>query len=436
MFARSTSRTCSLTAVNGVGSTARDLCLRVGMATIVDMARAQEVTVGRRRFPSIMQAAKAYGLSESVVRARIRRMGWSIEEALGLKSPPYRKRIRIKVQVHTSRGIRRFVSVNAAAKAFGLSQSLVLRRLNAGWSHEQCLGIQPPPKRRGRVSTLTPEQRQTQKRNYNREYAERNRVQLRQYARDYHAARMKDSAYREYHRSRTARWRKANPDAVRAIHRKHWENLNEEQRKRRRELKRRLYHADLERSRSLQRRWRAENRDRAIARARDYVSRLSPEKREHLKQMQREWRQRNSERRREASKTPEAKATRRRYLKRRWREDPQHKLGLILRNRLNRALSGQAKAGSAVRHLGCNIEELREHLESLFQEGMGWDNWGLGPGTWQIDHVAPLAIHDLTDPEQLAIVCHWSNLMPTWHEDHARKTVVDTAAIRRRKRLR
>jgi hypothetical protein len=412
------------------------LYLAVGGAKIVGMAKGQEITVGRRRFPSIMQAAKAYGLSESVVRARIRRMGWSIEEALGLKSPPYRKRVRIELQVHTSRGIRRFVSVNAAAKAFGLSQSLVFNRLKAGWSHEQCLGIQPPPKRRGRVSSVTPEQREARKRQYNREYAERNRAQLREYARTYHAARMQDAAFREYHRERTARWRKANPSAVSVIQRRHRQNLNDEQRERRRELKRRLYHADLERSRDLQRRWRAENRGRAIARARAYVSKLSPEKREHLKRMQREWRQRNKERRREASKTPEAKATRRRYLKRRWREDPQHKLGLILRNRLNKALSGRAKAGSAVRYLGCSIEELREHLESLFQEGMGWDNWGLGPGTWQIDHIAPLAIHDLTDPEQLAIVCHWSNLMPTWHEVHARKTAVDTAAIRRRKRLR
>jgi hypothetical protein len=400
------------------------------------MPKGQEIKVGGHRFPSIMQAAEAHGLSESIVRSRIKRMGWSIEEAFGLKPPPYRKRVRIEIRVRTPRGVKQFVSLNAAAKAFGLSGSQVLYRTKAGWTPEQALGIDEPPKRPVRSSTLTQEERRSRKRHRHREYVEKNRERLRQYARSYHGNRMKDASYREYHRSRTASWREANPEAVRAIQRKHWQTLNDEQRERRRQLKRRLYHTDLTRSRAIQRQWRADNRDRAIARARAYVASLSPEKREHFRQMQRKWRQKNKARRREQSKTPQAKATRRHYLRQRWRDDPQHKLGLALRNRLNKAIRGNAKAGSAVRHLGCKIEELREHLESLFQDGMGWDNWGLGPGTWQIDHVAPLALHDLTDPEQLAIVCHWSNLMPTWHEAHIRKTVADTAKIRQRKRPR
>ena len=97
---------------------------------------------------------------------------------------------------------------------------------------------------------------------------------------------------------------------------------------------------------------------------------------------------------------------------------------------MNGALKRRVKKGSAVKFLGCTIEQLRKHLESLFIDGMTWDNWGHGPGAWQIDHVVPIALHDVTDPEQLAIVCHWSNLMPIWDEVHKRKTVVDTAKIR------
>ena len=37
-----------------------------------------------------------------------------------------------------------------------------------------------------------------------------------------------------------------------------------------------------------------------------------------------------------------------------------------LRNRLNRAIKGNYKAGSAVSDLGCSIEELKKHLESQF----------------------------------------------------------------------
>lgn len=362
-------------------------------------------------------------------------MGWSIEEALGLKSPPYRRTRRTELSVRTRQGVRRFVSVNAAAKAFGLQQSLVQRRLKVGWTPEQALNIDPPPKRKSRHSPLTPEERKEKRRQYNREYAINNREKLRAYYRKYHAVRMADEKYREYHRSRTERWCKANPTRTREIQRQYRAGLTEEERARRREYKRRLYHADIEHSRALARKWRAENRDRAIARARAYIASLTPEKREHYREKQREWRKKNKEYRSEQSKTPQAKATRCRYLRRRWRDDPQHKLGLILRNRLNKAISRRARAGSAVKFLGCTVEELRTYLESLFQDGMGWDNWGAGPGTWQIDHVAPVALHDLTDPEQLALVCHWSNLMPTWHEDHARKTAADTAAIRRQKRL-
>lgn len=397
------------------------------------MPKGQEIKVGRRRFPSIMQAAAAYGLPESAVRARIKRMGWSIEEALGIKPPPYRKRVRIEIRVRTPHGVRQFVSVNAAAKAFGQEPSSVQRRLKVGWTPEQSLGIHPPPKRKGCPSTLTPEERQQRKRDLHRRWREKNREKVRQYSRSYYAKRMQEEDYRQYHRTRTALWRMANPEAVKQFYRRHWASRNEEQRSRRRANKRKQYHADVERSREQQRQWRAANVEHAKARARAYVARLTPEQQAHYREMQRQWRQQNKEHRREQSKTPQAKATRRRYLRRRWRDDPQHKLGLILRNRLNKAISGSAKAGSAVRHLGCTVEELREHLESLFQDGMGWDNWGVGPGTWQIDHIAPLALHDLTDPKQLSIVCHWSNLMPTWHEDHAQKTVADTAKIRRKK---
>lgn len=397
------------------------------------MAKGQEIKVGGRRYPSIVQAATAYGLPESVVRARLKRMGWTIEEALGLNTPPYRKRLRVEIRVETPRGVRKFESVTAAAKAFDLPQSRVCARLKAGWTAEQALNLQPPPSRLRRKVLLSPEERAKRKREGHRKWRETNREKVREYSRSYYAKRMQEEDYQEYHRTRTARWRKANPARSKDIQRKHRQGLTEEQRARRREYKRQLYHANIEHSRELARKWRAKNYEWAKARARAYVASLPREKREYYRQQQRQWRQRNKEYRRQQSKTPQAKATRRRYLRRRWRNDPQHKLGLILRNRLNKAISGRAKAGSAVRHLGCSIEELREHLESLFQEGMTWDNWGVGPGTWQIDHIEPLALHDLTDPDQLAIVCNWANLMPTWHQQHAEKTVADTAKIRRKK---
>jgi hypothetical protein len=83
-----------------------------------------------------------------------------------------------------------------------------------------------------------------------------------------------------------------------------------------------------------------------------------------------------------------------------------------LRARLRTALKCGHKAGSAVLDLGCSIEELKKHLESQFVPGMTWDNWG--HHGWHIDHIVPLDAFDLTDHNQLAAACHYTNLRPLW----------------------
>jgi hypothetical protein len=110
------------------------------------------------------------------------------------------------------------------------------------------------------------------------------------------------------------------------------------------------------------------------------------------------------------------------YSKERMANDVNYKLKKRLRTRLYSALTQNAKVGSAVSDLGCSIEELRTHLESQFQPGMSWDNWGIGPGTWQIDHVQRLAGFNLADPIQLKNACHYTNLQPLWFEDHLLKS--------------
>lgn len=89
-----------------------------------------------------------------------------------------------------------------------------------------------------------------------------------------------------------------------------------------------------------------------------------------------------------------------------------------LRSRLNQALRTGARAGSAVRDLGCTISELRAYLEKLFQPGMTWKNWG----AWHIDHIRPLAGFDLTDRKQFLEACHYTNLQPLWAEENLRKS--------------
>jgi hypothetical protein len=109
----------------------------------------------------------------------------------------------------------------------------------------------------------------------------------------------------------------------------------------------------------------------------------------------------------------------RRYERNRCATDPNYRLAVALRKRLCEAIKSNAKAGSAVRHLGCSIPHLKKHLEARFQPGMSWENWGRM--TWHIDHIRALATFDLENPAEFRQAVHYTNLQPLWAADNLRK---------------
>lgn len=139
----------------------------------------------------------------------------------------------------------------------------------------------------------------------------------------------------------------------------------------------------------------------------------------------REWRKKNKEKFKQQEKEYylnnkqsiiKVKAS---YEKTRMSKDLNYKLRKRLRSRLAMAI----KNGSAIRDLGCSIEELKTYLESKFESGMSWDNWGIGEGKWQIDHIYPLHKVNLEERSQLQKVTHYTNLQPIWHADHIKKSI-------------
>jgi len=104
--------------------------------------------------------------------------------------------------------------------------------------------------------------------------------------------------------------------------------------------------------------------------------------------------------------------------KERYHSDPTYRIVDILRSRMNKALDGNSKSASTIELLGCTPEQWRGYIESLFTEGMGWNQRGL----WHLDHHHPLAAFDLTDPIQQKYAFHWSNTSPMWAEDNLRKS--------------
>lgn len=162
----------------------------------------------------------------------------------------------------------------------------------------------------------------------------------------------------------------------------------------------------------------------------------------------REWEKATPERRakrnlrhtRCSKKTPEKRTKVNRY-RRKWRRATEgrrfvdnarnRRTGVLqrwLRVRLNKALNGNQKTGSAVADLGCSIPEFKERIEARFQNGMTWENRGK---TWHLDHVKPFMFFDLTDREQFLQVCHYTNYQPLFVEDHRAKTAVEMGIFNR-----
>ena len=67
--------------------------------------------------------------------------------------------------------------------------------------------------------------------------------------------------------------------------------------------------------------------------------------------------------------------------------------------------------------LGYTPKQFVEHIESLWEEGMNWDNHG----EWHIDHVKPLSAFIKEGEQDPAVVNALSNLKPVWAEENLKK---------------
>ena len=107
------------------------------------------------------------------------------------------------------------------------------------------------------------------------------------------------------------------------------------------------------------------------------------------------------------------------YKKRRYKEMPHTKIADNMRQRVRAALKGLSKADHTLDMLGCTIEEYKTYLEQRFTPNMSWDNYGFYG--WHIDHIIPLAMFDLSDPEEQKKAFHYSNTQPLWWSDNLKK---------------
>jgi hypothetical protein len=104
--------------------------------------------------------------------------------------------------------------------------------------------------------------------------------------------------------------------------------------------------------------------------------------------------------------------------KERYNNDYLYKMSVKLRCLVYDAFSskGISKIKKTEEILQCSIIEFIEYFNTLFKEGMDWNNHG----EWHIDHRIPVS--SAKTLEELIKLNHYANLQPLWADDNMRKS--------------
>lgn len=89
--------------------------------------------------------------------------------------------------------------------------------------------------------------------------------------------------------------------------------------------------------------------------------------------------------------------------------DPVFKLTENIRTRIYQGLKGISKSQTTDELLGCTFPAFREYLETKFTPDMTWDNYG---SLWHVDHIKPISLFNLSDPEEQKLAFNYINCQP------------------------
>jgi len=147
----------------------------------------------------------------------------------------------------------------------------------------------------------------------------------------------------------------------------------------------------------------------------EYARRYRKENPKAVKETKKLYRQKNREKIREYNREYLVG-----YRKEKYANDPLFRLSSCVRNfcsRITYAVKEQKELHS-LEYLGCSLEEFKLHIESLWLEGMTWENHGVDG--WHIDHIIPIDhfVKNSDDPWEAS---HYTNLQPLWAKDNLSK---------------
>lgn len=94
----------------------------------------------------------------------------------------------------------------------------------------------------------------------------------------------------------------------------------------------------------------------------------------------------------------------------------------LIRNSIKAKTKNCKKNSKTEILLGCPIKFYIEYLESKFKDGMTWDNYGNGKNKWNIDHIIPISLFDLTKIEEQKKAFNYKNTQPLWALENIKKS--------------
>lgn len=136
------------------------------------------------------------------------------------------------------------------------------------------------------------------------------------------------------------------------------------------------------------REYRERNKQEILAQRKEYRNREDVQ--QHIKEKQKEY-----------------LTIRKEQIKQRRKTDLNFKIQEVVKNKIHKFLKNRKTSYAEL--IGCDLDFFKKWMEYRFDETMCWENFGI---VWQIDHILPLSLFDMTNELEQKVCFHWTNLQP------------------------
>jgi len=131
----------------------------------------------------------------------------------------------------------------------------------------------------------------------------------------------------------------------------------------------------------------------------------------------------NPDYQKEYSRRPRVKVGKSKRAKEKGKTDITYRINNVMSVVIRKLLKGKKNGAHWEVLVGWTVGEYKAHIESLFTEGMSWENYGCGKYDWSLDHIIAASKFNITSVDCQELKDCWAldNLQPLWHTRNMEK---------------